>query len=87
MSKLTEMANTLRETDRLISEMKAEINELRFLVARYHAKHGTEIQGGEMILPDNIGFETSITTCRRVDYDIIGVESRYQIILKALDEL
>ena len=86
MSKLIIMANTLRETDRLISEMKREIDELRIIVARYHAKHGTEIQGGEMILPENIGFETSGTTCRRVDYEII-VESRYQQILKQLDEL
>lgn len=87
MSKLIIMANTLRETERLISEMKREIDELRSIVERYNSKHGNEIQGGAMILPDNIGFETSATTCRRVDYDIIGIESRYQRILRQLDEL
>jgi len=85
--KLTEMAKKLHDTERLISEMKAEIDDLRNTVARYYRQHGEEIFTSTLTVEDNISFDVSVQGCRKINHDALGIESRYQIILKSLDEL
>ena len=98
MSKLIIMANTLREMDSLITSMRYEIDTLRFIVARYNKMHGNSIDGSSMTLSPNINFHVKherisdqhdgiVSTCVMVDHDKLGFESRYQRILKQLDEL
>jgi hypothetical protein len=86
MNKLKEASASITEAANLINEMKAEIDELRYIVARYHAKYGEDISTSTLILSNDISFNLSAYGCQKLYHGQLNIESRYQRILKKIDD-
>jgi ABC-type transporter Mla subunit MlaD len=91
MKKVTQALNTLQTLSELVKMQHNEINRLRYIVARYNAKHGEEILGGSMIFNDSQDFQLDSNTdrflCKIVDHKELGIDSDFMSIQKIINSL
>jgi hypothetical protein len=93
MKKVTQSINTLEVLSELVKLQNNEIKRLRYIVARYHMKHGEDVFAGITELPETSDFHiqqrTNGVNCKIVDYKKVGIDSdfmRMQKIINSLNE-
>ena len=91
MKKVTQAINTIEALADLTHMQNNEIKRLRYIVARYHVKHGEEVFGGITDLPDTHDFHitqrTNGVNCKIVDYKKVGIDSDFMRIQKIINSL
>jgi len=91
MKKLAKQKQTLDDVAGLIKDLKSELDLMRNLVWRYYLKHGTEIQGGEVLTPPNYSFslfkKDSKVSCKVFNHEGFEFTSNYLKIQEQIQKL
>ena len=93
MKKATKAIDTIQSMVDLIRMQESEIDKLRYIVARYHAKYGEEVERDIDVLTPNIDFRMSLSSqkeplkCKKIDFANLAIRSHYMRMQKIINEL